>query len=241
VTTTDASSKTASSTPEIPESFDDFRNSFSYGSRADLLYKWFKTGSEQLAGDFIQELLDLTGGLVDTGDPQPIIEALIRAQSEAYSGVSHFEYDTRPFAKLDQPVSESAIALLTTTGHFAEGDDPEPFGMTGLTQDDVVKMTSQFGKSDPTLSEIPTSTTREQTIVRHPGFDTRPAATDRNTSFPIDRMLELEADGTIGSFVSPAYSFVGLASQLRLRSQIAPEWAAKAKAAGAQGAVLVPV
>ena len=48
-------------------------------------------------------------------------------------------------------------------------------------------------------------------------------------------------EGVIGEFVSPVYSFVGLTSQLRLRKQIAPEWAEKLKAAGAQGAVLVPV
>lgn len=230
-----------SSTPGSTESFDEFRNSFSYGARADLFFKWFKTGTEQLADEFLQELLELTGNLIDNGDPQPIVEAIVRAQASAYAGVSHFEYDTLPFAALDQPVSESRIALLTTTGHFAEGDDPEPFGMVGLTQDQVVKMTPEFGKADPTLSEIPITTTREQTRVRHPGYDVRPAAADRNTSFPIDRMLELENEGVIGKFVNPAYSFVGLASQLRLKKEIAPAWAARANAAGAQGAVLVPV
>lgn len=60
-------------------------------------------------------------------------------------------------------------------------------------------------------------------------------------SLPIDRMVELEAEGVIGEFVSPAYSFVGLASQLRLRKEIAPAWAARLKAAGAQAVVLVPI
>ena len=50
-----------------------------------------------------------------------------------------------------------------------------------------------------------------------------------------------DARRVIGEFVSPAYSFVGLTSQLRLRKDIAPAWAARAKAAGAQGAVLVPI
>jgi hypothetical protein len=54
-------------------------------------------------------------------------------------------------------------------------------------------------------------------------------------------MVELEAEGVIGEFVSPAYSFVGLASQLRLRKEIAPAWAARLKAAGAQAVVLVPI
>jgi D-proline reductase (dithiol) PrdB len=200
-----------------------------------------KAGSEQLADDFLQEFLRLTGDLIDNGDTQPIVEAIVRAQSEAYAGVGHFVYDSKPFAALDQPVSESRIALLTTTGHFAEGDDPKPFGMEGLTQGDATKMTSEFGKAPAVLSEIPITTTREQTRVRHGGYDIRAAEADRNTSFPIDRMLELADEGVIGEFVSPAYSFVGLTSQLRLRKEIAPAWAEKAKAAGAQGAVLIPI
>ena len=223
------------------QSFDEFRNSFAYGSRTDLFFKWFRSGSEQLADEFLQELLRLTGNLIDDGDTQPIVDAIVRAQSEAYAGVGHFVYDTGPFSRLEQPVSESRIALLTTTGHFAEGDDPKPFGMEDLTQDQVVKMTDQFGKADAILSEIPITTTRDRTRVRHGGYDIRAAKADRNTSLPIDRMLELDHEGVIGEFVSPAYSFVGLTSQLRLRKDIAPAWAARAKAAGAQGAVLVPI
>ena len=116
------------------ETFDEFRTSFSYGSRNDLLFKWMKAGSEEMAGEFLQELLELTGDLIDDGDTQPIVEAVIRAQSQAYSGAGHFKYDNKPFAVLDRPVSESRVALLTTTGHFAEGDDPKPFGRDDLTQ-----------------------------------------------------------------------------------------------------------
>jgi hypothetical protein len=124
------------------ESFDEFRNSFAYGSRTDLLFKFLKTGSEQLADEFLQELLDLTGNLIDDGNTGPIVEAVVRAQSLAYSGPGNFEYNSRPFAVLDQPVSKSRVALLTTTGHFVDGDDPKPLGMEGLTQEQVVKMTS---------------------------------------------------------------------------------------------------
>jgi hypothetical protein len=223
------------------ETFDEFRNSFSYGSRTDLLFKFMKTGTEQLADDFLRELLDLTGDLIDDGNTQPIVEAIVRAQTEAYSGAGNFAYDTKPFAILDQPISESRVALLTTTGHFVEGDDPKPFGMNGLTQDQVVDMTGEFGKADPVLSEIPITTSVADTRVRHGGYDIRASEADRNSSLPIDRMLELADAGVIGEFVNPAYSFVGLASQLRLRKEIGPAWAARAKAAGAQAAVLVPI
>ncbi len=92
---------------------------------------------------------------------------------------------------MDRPVSESRVALLTTTGHFAEGDDPNPFGMTNLTQEQVVAMTSEFGKADAVLSEIPTATTREMTWVRHGGYDIRAIAADRNVS----RAATLKAAG----------------------------------------------
>ena len=223
------------------ESFDEFRTSFSYGSRNDLLFKWMKTRSEELADEFLQELLDLTGNLIDDGNTHPIVEAIVRAQSQAYSGAGHFEYDNKPLVVLDQPVAESRVALLTTTGHFAEGDDPEPFGIEGLTQEQAVVMTGEFGKADPVLSEIPITTSRANTRVRHGGYDIRATAADRNSSLPIDRMIELADEGVIGEFVNPAYSFVGLASQLRLRKEIGPAWAARAKAAGTQAAVLVPI
>jgi D-proline reductase (dithiol) PrdB len=114
-------------------------------------------------------------------------------------------------------------------------------GIENLTQKQVVKMTTEFQRVDPELSEIPISTPRDQTRVRHGGYDIRATAADRNVSLPIDRMIELADEGVIGEFVNPVFSFVGMTSQLRLRKQIGAEWAARAKAAGAQAAVLIPI
>ena len=223
------------------ETFDDFRSSFSYGSRSDLLFKFLKSGSEQLADEFLQELLSLTGDLIDDGEPTASVEAIVRAQTAAYAGTDNFEYEDKPFTPLPKPVSESKIALLTTTGHFVEGDDPNPFGIEDLTQEQASKMTADFGRANPELSEIPTSTPREQTHVRHGGYDIRATAADRNVSLPIDRLNELAEEGVIGEFISPAFSFGGLASQLRLKKQRAHEWAEQVKAAGAEAAVLLPI
>ena len=57
------------------------------------------------------------------------IEAIVWAQSQTYTGAGRFKYDNKPFAVLDQPVSENRVALLTTTDRFAEGYDPKPFGL----------------------------------------------------------------------------------------------------------------
>ncbi|MDE0591758.1 MAG: hypothetical protein OSB68_00740 [Dehalococcoidia bacterium] len=61
------------------ETFDEFCKSFSYRSRTELLFKFLKYGSENQAGDFLRELLHLTGDLIDHGDIEPIIEPIVRA------------------------------------------------------------------------------------------------------------------------------------------------------------------
>ena len=61
---------TGRSTEQVPEpeSFDEFRNSFSHGPRTDLSFKFMKTGTEQQADEFLQELLASTGNLIDDDD-----------------------------------------------------------------------------------------------------------------------------------------------------------------------------
>jgi hypothetical protein len=41
----------------IPESFEGFKNSFSYGSRTDMNFKFLKNLSEEDAAQFFQDLL----------------------------------------------------------------------------------------------------------------------------------------------------------------------------------------
>lgn len=61
---------TGRSPEQVPEqeSFDEFRNSFSYGSRTSLSLKFMKTGAEQHADEFLQELFVLTENLIDDGN-----------------------------------------------------------------------------------------------------------------------------------------------------------------------------
>ena len=73
---------------------------FFYGSRTYFFHKWFKAGPEEIADEYLQELLRLTGQLIDDGDTEPIVEVIVLAQSKAYAGAGHFVYDTGPFATL---------------------------------------------------------------------------------------------------------------------------------------------
>jgi hypothetical protein len=73
-----------------------------------------------------------------------------------------------------------------------EGDDPQPFGVTDMSQKEALMRISEFLKEEPPLSRIPIDTPREKLRVRHGGYDIRAAQLDLNTVFPLDRILELE-------------------------------------------------
>lgn len=57
----------ADSSPQ-PESFDQFKDSFSYGSRTDLLFKFIKNLPADDAGRFVQLLFQKIGESAGDGD-----------------------------------------------------------------------------------------------------------------------------------------------------------------------------
>ena len=50
------------------ETFEDFKNSFSYGSRSDLNFKFLKNLSDEDASHFLQEFLWKMGDALNDGD-----------------------------------------------------------------------------------------------------------------------------------------------------------------------------
>ena len=225
------------------ETFKEFADSFSYGSRTDLLFKFLKNLPEAAAAGFLQAFLARFGDTLDTGDPQPLFDLLYETQLFANSPPDEdprFKYDDAPFARLARPLSETRVGLLTSSGHFLEGEDPNPLGVTGMSQEEATKHIGEFGRARAVLSAIPKDTATEKLLILQPGYDIRAAARDRNTVMPIDRMNEFEADGSIGEFASPSYSFMGLTSQLRLTKEVLPEWVERVRADGWEAAVLVP-
>ena len=204
------------------ETFEEFRRSFSYGSRTDLNFKFLKSLSDADAAEFFATVLQQLGDAYDTGDVTPLIETAIAAQIAAYAPKPAdlppmFEFDGGPFTAPITPVTEARIGLLTTSGHFLEDEDPEPGGMT---QAEAVDRISESLKSTPILSEIPRASHSDSIAVRHGGYDIRSAEIDPNVSFPIDRLGELEQDGTIGALASTYFSFPGATSQGRLKREL---------------------
>ena len=223
----------------------DFKDSFFYGERSDLNVKFLADLSPDEAARFIAEMLAGIGGLLDDGDPDPIVQSFIDWQRRAYGGhldgTAKFTYDDGPFAPLTKPLSECRVALVTSSGHFVDGDDPQPFGVVDMTQAEAESRITEFLRAEPTLSVIPTGTDASRLRVRHGGYPVAAVARDHRVALPIKHLTTLAARGVIGELAPRAYSFVGAASQLRLRDHIAPEWADLLRSDAVDAALLVPV
>ncbi len=240
----------APSTPtrvsETPgETLEEFKNSFSYGSRSDLLHKFLRLLTPDQAADFFEALLRDVGDSLDDGSFERVVETVYEWQVRGYApdpdAPPRFDYTDGPFTPLRKPLSESRVALLSSGGHFVRGNDPEPLGYPGMTQADAEEHINDYMKVAPVLSEIPVNTRVENLVLRHGGYDVRGAALDHNVVLPIEAMKTAEAEGRIGEFHPTAYSFVGSTSQLRLRDSVAGEWAASFRDEGIEAFVMVPV
>lgn len=230
------------------ESIEELRKSFWYGSRSNLSFKFLKDLSDGEFGDFLDELLTEVGSMIDTGDPTGVIEAAYRWQIQAYAGhlgdpedFPHRYHDV-PINPLPKPLSECRVTLLASSGHFVEGDDPEPFGVESMTQTEAEDRISEFLKEAPTLSSVPVDIDPGELRVRHGGYPTDAVRSDHQVGLPIGHLADLAADGVIGALNPTAFSFVGAASQVRLKRKVAPEWAARLAGDGETDVVfLVPL
>jgi len=213
----------------MSETFEEFRRSFSYGSRSDLNFKFLKSLPDDQAAEFFRQLLAKLGEGYDQGDLDPLVQVAIDWQIRGYApqeGVRRrWIYEDGPFAEPAKPLSESRVALFTSSGHFVAGDDPEPFGVEDMTQQEAEDRISEFIGAQPTLSRIPIDTVHEDLRVRHGGYDITSAATDPGVTFPVTVLRELDAEGVIGELHADSFSFPGATAQMRLINDSGPEWA----------------
>lgn len=230
--------------PPSNESFEAFRKSFFYGVRSDLNFKFFKDLSDDQIASFLQTLLGRLGDAYDTGDVLPLIQAAYEAQVEGYAPdpdtPPKFLYSNGPFAPYETSVAEARMGLLTTSGHFVTGDDPEPFGEKAMTQAEAVARIGEFLSAGPVLSEIPSDTPTSKLSVRHGGYDITSTARDPNVAFPLDRLREARDDGRVGSLAETFFSFPGATAHGRLR-QALPRWVEKIHDEDIDVMLLVPV
>ncbi|MEM9654696.1 MAG: glycine/sarcosine/betaine reductase selenoprotein B family protein [Actinomycetota bacterium] len=225
-----------------PETFEEFKNSFSYSTRTNLDAKFLAALDEVDAARFFEELIQEAVTVSDGTDERAraIAGFLHRWQERAYSKPGQFAYDDAPFIPLTSPLSERRVALVTSSGHFVDGDDPQPFGVEDMTQAEAIDRIQDFLKDAPVLSHIPPGTTGDQLRVRHGGYPIEGAEADHNVGLPIDHLEAWADDGTVGEYLG-AYSFVGACSQVRLTKRTGPEWVEQFVAKRVEAVFLVPL
>jgi D-proline reductase (dithiol) PrdB len=157
---------------------------------------------------------------------RPLLEA--KQWTEALRDVPRL-LDLQPAVPrpLHKPLNEATIALVTSAGMTQSGQQP----MDGANIE---------GDYSIRLLDVDRPTTELR--IWHTHFDVTAAEEDINVVYPIDRLKELAADGTIAGIASPAVSFMGYFTNVfRLRDDVAPAIVAEVQRSGADAALLVPV
>ncbi len=218
--------------------FEEFRQSFSYGERADMQFKYLASMSDRAAADAVAALLHTLGEAFDTGDLTEVRRVAYETQVAAYAPDQPpvAEVDDAPFTPLTKDLADCRLALISAGGVFVAGADP--MGPDGPTQAEVLGMIKDFVRGAPTLSRIPVDTPIDQLTARHPGYDATTPQRDINTVFPLRHLRDLAAEGRL-RLAEDHYGFIGATSQSRLRKEVAPRWAEYMAATEVDAALLV--
>lgn len=115
------------------------------------------------------------------------------AQAQRLAALDCPDFATKPWVN-GRPLSERRVAIVSSAGLLVRGGVP-------------------FRGRDPDYHTIPPGTCPEDLLISHVSinFDRTGFQEDWNVVFPISRLNELAADGTIGSVGSTHYSFMGAA------------------------------
>jgi D-proline reductase (dithiol) PrdB len=132
--------------------------------------------------------------------------------------------ETTPFAVPGRPLAHCRLAIVTTAGLHRRGDRP-------------------FGPGDQGYRVIAGDTPTIDVVQSHTslGFDRVPIMRDINVSFPIDRLRELVARGTLGGLAPSHYSFMGAQRDLaRIDGETGPEVGRRLRDEGVDLALVTP-
>ncbi|RMF25561.1 MAG: hypothetical protein D6760_00710 [Deltaproteobacteria bacterium] len=128
-----------------------------------------------------------------------------------------------PWTPLRKPLAECRVALGASGGVYVSGQEPFHF------------------KDDTSIRTIPADIEIGALRVAHFGYPTGDAERDPNCVFPLERLRELAADGTIGELAPTAISWMGgIYSQRRVLSELAPAILAELRAQDVDLFYIVP-
>jgi D-proline reductase (dithiol) PrdB len=150
-----------------------------------------------------------------------------------YRGLAIQKADPVPWALLAKPIEECRFALVTSAALYVKGKDP-PFDTDRERQDPF------WG--DPSYRIIPREVRQQEIDASHLHINNADLLADMNIALPVQRFLELEAAGEIGSLAASHYSFMGYQqSTAEWEQRYGPEVAARMKEEGVDAVLLTPV
>jgi D-proline reductase (dithiol) PrdB len=128
-----------------------------------------------------------------------------------------------PWTPLTKPLAECRVALVASGGVHTHDQPPFHF------------------KDDTSIRIVPSDVDVALLRVAHFGYPTADAESDPNCVFPIERLRELVADGTIGSLAAESVTFMGgIYSQRRVMEDLVPAVVDKVKQQNVDLCYLVP-
>lgn len=133
-----------------------------------------------------------------------------------------------PWVPLPKPLPECTVALVTTAGLYAQGQDP-------------FDESNRLG--DASYRELKSDLPVDEFLIGHRSdhFDKRGVLEDKNLVLPVSRFRELVERRELGRLADANYSFMGsILSPARLVRKTAPEMAGRLKSAGVDVAFLTP-
>ena len=140
-----------------------------------------------------------------------------------------FTTQDEPCTRLQKPISEARVGLITTGGYSIEGEQ-EP-----------MRAYPTFDGTVPQVRQIPANVDRTKLRIDHPGYDHKYAEEDLNSNLPLDRLAELVAEGVIGSLSDNTIMLMGLQPNVTpLIEETIPEIVAAFKSDNVDLALLVP-
>lgn len=137
--------------------------------------------------------------------------------------------DWRPGTRLQKPLSEAQIAVVTTAAFFRPGQEPFDLAIRG---------------GDYSYREIPADADLATLGIAHKSdaFDHSGIEKDKNLALPLDRLRELQAEGRIGGPAPRHFSLMGsISAPARLTKITAPEIVGKLAEDRTEVVLLTPV
>jgi D-proline reductase (dithiol) PrdB len=150
------------------------------------------------------------------------LERFPAAQAERYASLECPVFETIPWVD-GPPLRERRVAVVSSAGLVVRGERP-------------------FRGREADYRVIPGATRADQLLCSHISinFDRTGFQEDRNVIFPLDRLRELAAEGTIGSVAATHYSFMGAAEPSQMEGA-AREVAGRLKQDNVDAVLLPPV